>query len=361
MDTPDTPLFVRACLNQPVERTPVWFMRQAGRALPEYREKRGTGSILETVKDPELAAELTLQPVTRYKVDAAVLFSDIMVPLNAIGVELDILANVGPVIFEPFTDISHLSRIRRYEPEEDAPYVQEAIRLLVKTADVPVLGFAGGPFTMASYLVEGKPTRTFAKIKALMHQNQDFWFLLMDKLSELVVASLSAQISAGAAAIQLFDSWAGYLSRYDYEKFVWPFSKKIFAELSKLPGPKVPKIHFGVGTGAIIDLMASAGADVISVDWRLPIDKVRQMIGRDIVIQGNLDPAICLAPFPVVAEEAGRILKAALVAKEAETDSAKNDKVSGHIFNLGHGVLPETDPDTLSGLVEFVREKTGHK
>ncbi len=346
MDTPNTSRFIKACLNQEVDQTPVWFMRQAGRALPEYREKRGAGSILEVVKDPELVAELTLQPVKRYGVDAAVLFSDIMVPLKAIGIQLDILANVGPVILEPFADISHLQRIRPYEPEIDAPYVQEAIELLTQTSQIPVLGFAGAPFTMASYLIEGKPTRTFGKVKALMHEDKTFWFQLMEKLSDLAVSALVAQVRAGAKAVQLFDSWAGYLSRSDYEKFVWPFSKKIFGDLSSALGPKIPKIHFGVDTGAIIDLISLAGPDVISIDWRIPLDAAARHMSDRQAIQGNLDPAICLAPFAVVAEEAERILLEAAAGG------------TGHIFNLGHGVLPETNPDILTRLVEFIREKS---
>jgi len=346
MDSPSTSRFIKACLNQKVDQTPVWFMRQAGRALPEYRKERGTDSILEAVKNPELAAELTLQPVRRYDVDAAVLFSDIMVPLKAIGVQLDILPNVGPVIFEPFTDISHLKRIRPYEPEIDAPYVQEAIKIVAQTLEIPVLGFAGAPFTMASYLIEGKPTRTFGKVKALMHSDQTFWFQLMEKLSDLAVSALVSQVRAGAKALQLFDSWAGYLSRSDYEKFVWPFSKKIFEDLSSVLGSHIPKIHFGVDTGGIVDLISSAGPDVISIDWRIPIDTAGKQITNRQAIQGNLDPAICLAPFNVVAEETERILH------EAASGNCS------HIFNLGHGVLPETNPDTLTRLVEFIREET---
>lgn len=263
MNASDTSRFIKACRNQPVDCTPVWFMRQAGRSLPEYRLKRKDLSILETVKNPELSAELTLQPVKRYDVDAAVLFSDIMVPLKAIGIELDILPNVGPVIADPFTDVSHLKRIRSYEPEADAPYVQETIALVKKNCDVPLIGFAGAPFTIASYLVEGRPTRTFTKTKTLMHTDPGFWSQMMDKLSDLILSSLTAQITAGADAIQLFDSWAGYLSRYDYETYVWPFSKKIFDTLSKTFGNSVPKIHFGVGTGAILDLLSRRSGSAV--------------------------------------------------------------------------------------------------
>ncbi|MCL5047210.1 MAG: uroporphyrinogen decarboxylase [Firmicutes bacterium] len=355
MDSPDNSRFIKACLNQPVDRTPVWFMRQAGRSLPEYRLARGTLSILETVKNPELAAELTLQPVKRYDVDAAVLFSDIMVPLKAIGLELDILPNVGPVIEKPFAKVSDLDRIRKYEPEEDAPYVQETIALLKKDCRVPIIGFAGAPFTIASYLVEGKPSRNFIKTKTLMHTLPEFWSPLMDKLSDLIIASLSAQITAGVHAIQLFDSWAGSLSRYDYQEYVWPFSKKIFDALTKNFGTSLPKIHFGVGTSAILDLMASTGPDVLSVDWRIPLDKVSPLLSENQAIQGNLDPAICLTSFDTVAREAGRILRDAKRRSAPHEKSVSPSFHRGHIFNLGHGVLPETDPDTLTRLVDFVR------
>jgi uroporphyrinogen decarboxylase len=313
-------------------------MRQAGRSLPEYRELRGEGSILDAVAEPELAAELTMQPVRRYGVDAAILFSDIVVPIAAVGVEVEVVPGVGPVVAEPFRSNRDLRRLRPLEPATDTPYVLETVRILVGELPVPLIGFAGGPFTVASYLVEGGPSRTFEHAKALMHAEPRTWAALLDRLADLALASLRSQVEAGARAVQLFDSWAGALARADYERHVLPASRKVLEGLADLG---VPRIHFGVGTGEILDLMADAGADVVGVDWRVPLDAARRRVGPERAVQGNLDPAICLAPFEVVAGEVLRIL----------------DEVGGrpgHVFNLGHGVLPETDPATLSRIVELV-------
>jgi uroporphyrinogen decarboxylase len=334
--------FLRACRREPVPHTPVWFMRQAGRSLPEYRALRGDGSILTAIGSPELAAELTLQPVRRYGVDAAILFSDIVVPLVAVGVGIDIVAGRGPVLEEPFRGDADLPRLRPIEPDQDLAHVLETIKLLVGELDVPLIGFAGAPFTLASYLIEGGPSRTFGLTKRLMHAEPATWHKLVGLLADICLATLRAQIGAGAAAVQLFDSWAGALSPDEYSEFVLPASQRIFEGLADLG---VPRIHFGVGTGEILGLMASAGADVVGVDWRVPLPAAALRVGADVALQGNLDPAICLAPVETVEAAASKVL-----------DEAAG--LSGHVFNLGHGVLPETDPGVLSAVVDLVHERT---
>jgi uroporphyrinogen decarboxylase len=331
--------FLLACHNRPAARVPVWFMRQAGRSLPEYRQIRGAGSILDAVRDPDLTTEITLQPVRRYGVDAAILYSDIVVPVDAIGFGVVIEPGVGPVVERPFEDESDLDRLRPLDPEADCPYVARAVRTLVaELGDVPLIGFAGAPFTVASYLVEGGPSRTLGRTKALMLGRPDLWAALMDRLADIAIASLRAQVEAGASALQLFDSWAGTLAPGLYERHVLPASTKVFAGVEDLA---VPGIHFGVTTGELLGLLAKAGASVVGVDWRVPLDEARQRLGPDVAVQGNLDPAVCLAPWPAVAEAATDVL-------------SRNGGRPGHIFNLGHGVLPETDPDTLARLVELV-------
>ncbi len=330
--------FLAACRSEPHERVPVWFMRQAGRSLPEYREVRGEGSILDAIRRPDLAAEITMQPVRRYGVDAAILYSDIVVPAAAIGFGVDVAPGIGPVVGQPFAAAADLARLRPLEPELDTPYVLETVQILTGELDVPLIGFAGAPFTVASYLVEGRPSRTYARTKALMHGDPSLWHELMSRLTDLAVASLRSQIEAGAAAIQLFDSWAGALSPPDYLRFVLPHSRRVFDGVADLG---VPRIHFGVGTGELLTLLGDAGADVVGVDWRVPIDTARGRVGPGRALQGNLDPAICLAPWPVVAEAARDVL-------------TRNGGHPGHVFNLGHGVLPETDPAILEQVVDLV-------
>ena len=330
--------FLRACRGEAVTRTPVWFMRQAGRSLPEYRALRSNESILDAIRRPELAAEITLQPVRRYGVDAAILFSDIVVPMAAIGVGVKIVAGKGPVVDEPFRSAADLDRIRPLEAEIDTPYVLETIKILAAELDVPLIGFAGAPFTVGSYFIEGGPTRTFAKAKSLMHNDPELFLALMDRLADLAIASLRSQVEAGASAVQLFDSWAGALSRADYQRFVLPSTTKVF---SALANSGVPRIHFGVDTGELLDLMATAGIEVLGVDWRTPLTTAQQRTGSAVALQGNLDPAICVAGFEAVIPEARRVLAEGAIAP-------------GHIFNLGHGVFPETDPDVLARLVELV-------
>jgi uroporphyrinogen decarboxylase len=338
----DSP-FIRACRRQPTPHVPVWFMRQAGRALPEYLAARGPGSILEAIARPELVAELTLQPVRRYGTDAAIFFSDIVVPVAAIGFGVDIAPGVGPVVEQPFRTAADLDRVRPLEPEIDAPYVAEAVGILAGELTVPLIGFAGGPFTVGSYLVEGGPSKNFTRIKALMHTDPKLWHALVDRLTDLALASLRSQLDAGASAAQVFDSWAGILTPRDYEEFVLPATRRLFAELAE-SHPGVPTILFGVGTGELLPLMALAGSTVIGVDWRVPLDAARRRIGPHLAVQGNLDPVLCLAPWDVVADEARDVLV------RAGTEP-------GHVFNLGHGVLPETDPGILEQLVELVHRE----
>jgi uroporphyrinogen decarboxylase len=335
---PEESRFLRACRREATDVTPVWFMRQAGRSLPEYRAIRERSGMFDIMRSPELTAEVTLQPVRRHGVDAAILFSDIVAPLMGIGVDVDIKPGVGPVFGQPVRADEDLEQLRSLEPEQDMPWMLEAIRLLVAELDVPLIGFAGAPFTVASYLVEGGPSREYASTKALMLGRPDLWKRLLDRLADIAVASLRAQVEAGARAVQLFDSWAGALDPPTYRQCVLPATARIFAELGDLG---VPRIHFGVGTGELLPLFVEAGADVVGVDWRVPLDRAWSRIGEGTAVQGNLDPAALFAPWDVVAAEAGKVLERAGGRK-------------GHIFNLGHGVLPDTDPDVLTRLVELV-------
>ncbi len=339
-DLADAPL-LRAARGLPASRVPVWFMRQAGRSLPEYRALRGEGSILDAIRQPDLSAEITLQPVRRYGVDAAILYSDIVVPAAAIGFGVDVAPGVGPVVAEPFRSEADLARLRPFEPDVDAPYVAETVRQVVADlGGTPLIGFAGAPFTVASYLIEGRPSRTYGLTKAMMHGQPDLWRRLLDRLADIAIASLQAQIEAGASAVQLFDSWAGSLSPDVYRELVLPASAKVLAALAPTG---VPRIHFGVGTGELLPLMGEAGADVVGVDWRVPLDVARQRLPGK-AVQGNLDPAVCLAPWEVVADRTRDVLR-------------RNGGRPGHIFNLGHGVLPELDPGVLAQVVDLVHEE----
>ena len=331
--------FLRACRGEPTERTPVWFMRQAGRSLPEYHRARGDTTILEAIERPDLVTELTLQPVRRYGTDAAVLFSDIVVPLQATGFGVDIVAGVGPVVERPFAGQADLRRLRP-PTADDIGHVTEAVRLLVGELDVPLIGFAGAPFTLAAYLIEGGPSRNHARTKAMMLGDETLWFALTERLADVVIAALGEQVSAGASAVQLFDSWAGNLSPDHYRRYAAPSARRVLAAVADLG---VPAIHFGVGTGELLEDMA-VGADVVGIDWRVPLDAARRRLGDGVAVQGNLDPAACLAPWEVVAGEARAVLRA-------------NGGRPGHIFNLGHGVLPETDPAILERLTDLVHRE----
>ncbi|MEU8077093.1 uroporphyrinogen decarboxylase [Catellatospora citrea] len=329
--------FVRACRGQSVPHTPVWFMRQAGRSLPEYRSLRAGVRMLESCRQPDLVTEITLQPVRRHGVDAAIFFSDIMVPLDAAGVDLDIVAGTGPVVAEPVRTLADLDRVRPLDPAA-VSYVDQAVRMLTaELLEKPLIGFAGAPFTLASYLVEGGPSRNHTKTKALMYGDPQLWHALLDRLADITLTFLKVQIGAGVSAVQLFDSWVGALSEADYREYVQPHSRKV---LDGLADAGLPRIHFGVGTGLLLPAMAQAGADVVGVDWRTPLDQAaKQVPGHP--LQGNLDPAVLFAPWEVVEREVRRVL-------------AEGRTAPGHVFNLGHGVLPETDPTVLTRVVELV-------
>ncbi|MDO5710522.1 MAG: uroporphyrinogen decarboxylase [Micrococcales bacterium] len=337
--SPADSLLVRAARRDPGPRPPVWFMRQAGRSLPEYRALREGVGMLESCRRPDLVTEITLQPVRRHGVDAAIFFSDIVVPLAAVGVDLDIVAGVGPVVAQPFATRADLDRLPPLTPER-VPDITESVRLLVaELGATPLIGFAGAPFTLASYLVEGGPSRTHAKTKALMHGDPQLWHALCARLAAISGAFLRIQAQAGVSAVQLFDSWAGALSHRDYEEFVLPHSR---VALAAVADQGIPTIHFGVGTSELLVAMGSAGADVVGVDFRVALDEATARLGRGYAVQGNLDPALLFAPWPVVEQHVRRIV-------------AQGRQAPGHIFNLGHGVPPETDPDVLTRIVELVK------
>jgi uroporphyrinogen decarboxylase len=335
------PLLTRACRRETVERTPVWFMRQAGRSLPEYRELRKRYSLFEVCRQPELCAEVTLQPVRAHGVDAAVMFADIMLPVLGMGIDVELVENVGPTIAEPIESLADIERLTVPDPEESVPFVLEAIRLV--RDELPpnqaVIGFAGGPFTVAGYVIEGKPTREFAKTKACMYGQPEVWHGLMDKLADTFAPYLAAQVRAGADVVQLFDSWVGALSAEDYREFVAPYSARVLAAVG------VPTIHFGTGTLHLLEDMTASGGDVIGLDWRIPIERGWELVGPDRGIQGNLDPALLLGPWERAEASTLRIL---------EEVGGRH----GHVFNLGHGVLPDTDPAMLRQLAELVHERT---
>ncbi|MFL6240109.1 MAG: uroporphyrinogen decarboxylase [Actinomycetes bacterium] len=332
----DGSAFLRACRGERTAHPPVWFMRQAGRALPEYRKVREGVEMLTACATPEIVAEITMQPVRRYGVDAAILFSDIVVPLHASGVDLSIEPGVGPVIADPVRTSAAVTSLPVLTPD-DVQFVTDAVAILARELDnTPLIGFAGAPFTLASYLIEGGPSRELANTKALMYGDEQTWHSLLSKLADVSATYLQVQIAAGVSAVQLFDSWVGTLSAADYERYVFPHSQKVLAAAAA-----VPRIHFGVGTGELLALMRRAGADVVGVDWRLPLDDAAGRIGTDAVVQGNLDPALCLAPFDVVRERARDVI-------------TRGKAAAAHVFNLGHGVLPTTDPDTLAKLVDLV-------
>jgi uroporphyrinogen decarboxylase len=335
---PEEPVFLAACRRQPVPYTPVWFMRQAGRSLPEYRALRAGKAMLEACRTPDLITELTLQPLRRYQVDAAILFSDIVLPLDAVGVGIEIRAGTGPVVEQPIRTSGDLGRLRELDPG-DVPFVTEAVRAIVaELGGTPLIGFAGGPFTLACYLVDGGPSKSFDVTKSLMYGNPPVWNALLAVLAEITISFLRVQIAAGAAAVQLFDSWAGAVSPEDYRRSVLPHTRRIFEALAD---SGVPRIHFGVGTGELLGLMGEAGADVIGVDWRVALDEAARRVEPGKALQGNLDPAMLLAPWEVIERQAIQVLEAGRTAE-------------GHVFNLGHGVLPQTDPAVLARLAELV-------
>ncbi|OKI58087.1 uroporphyrinogen decarboxylase [Streptomyces sp. MJM1172] len=334
--------FLKACRREPVPHTPVWFMRQAGRSLPEYRKLREGTQMLESCMRPDLVTEITLQPVRRHDVDAAIFFSDIVVPLKAIGVDLDIKPGIGPVVARPIRSRADLAQLRDLTPE-DVSYVTEAIGMLTgELGSTPLIGFAGAPFTLASYLVEGGPSKNHEHTKALMYGDPELWADLLDRLAEITSAFLKVQIEAGASAVQLFDSWVGALAPADYRRSVMPASAKV---LESVASYGVPRIHFGVGTGELLGLMGEAGADVMGVDYRVSLDEAVRRVGPGKALQGNLDPAVLFSTPRAVEAKTDEVLAAAA-------------GLEGHVFNLGHGVLPTTDPDALTRLVDYVHTRT---
>jgi uroporphyrinogen decarboxylase len=336
------PLLVRALRREPTERTPVWFMRQAGRSLPEYRALRERHGFFEVAGTPELCAEVTLQPVRRHGVDAAVLFADIMSPVLGMGVDVELVEGVGPVVERPIRSAADVERLRVAEPEEWAGPILEAVRLVrgELEPEQALVGFCGGPFTVAGYLVEGRPSRDFARTKELMYGEPEVWHALLGRLADQFSGYVAAKAAAGADAIQLFDSWVGALSPQDYVEFVAPYSARILAAVD------VPTIHFGTGASStLLGEMARAGGDAIGLDWRTPLDDGWLAVGDAKAVQGNLDPAVLLAPWDRVEAAASDVL-------------ARAGGRPGHVFNLGHGVLPQTDPDVLTRLTALVQDRT---
>jgi uroporphyrinogen decarboxylase len=344
-DLSSAPLLVAAAAGKP-SRIPVWFMRQAGRSLPEYRALRANSAMLAACFNPEMVREITMQPVRRHGVDAAILFSDIVVPLRAAGVDLDIVPGTGPVVAYPIRDLAGVSALPSLAEDAVAPVAEAIGLILAELGDTPLIGFAGAPFTLASYLIEGGPSRHHERTKALMHSEPEVWHALLGRLAEITLAFLKVQLGAGVDAVQLFDSWAGALSEKDYREYVLPHSTSVLSGLESLG---VPRIHFGVGTGELLVAMREAGADVVGVDWRVPLDEAVRRLraavpdGPAPVVQGNLDPAILLADWTVIEHEVRRIV-------------AEGHAAGGHVFNLGHGVLPETNPDVITRVVELVHE-----
>lgn len=336
-DLAAAPLLVAAAGGRPAH-LPVWFMRQAGRSLPEYRALRTDTGMLQACLTPELTCEITVQPVRRHGVDAAILFSDIVVPLFAAGVGVDIVPGTGPVVAEPVRTAADVRRLPLLHAEQVAPVTEAIALLLAELGETPLIGFAGAPFTLASYLVEGGPSRNHVRTKALMRSAPEVWHALMERLADITATFLRAQVDAGVDAVQLFDSWAGVLSERDYRTYAQPYSARVLGDLADAG---VPRIHFGVGTGEMLGAMAEAGADVIGVDWRVPLDEAARRTGGTHPVQGNLDPALLFADGASIEAEVRRIV-------------AEGRRAPGHVVNLGHGVLPDTDPDVLTRLVELV-------
>jgi uroporphyrinogen decarboxylase len=341
-ELPESPYLAAATGRKP-SRVPVWFMRQAGRSLPEYRALRAKNTMMQACFDAELITEVTLQPIRRHGVDAAILFSDIVVPLRASGIELDIVPDVGPVIEHPVRTVADVQAMKMLEPHQVTPITQAVTQLVSELGDVPLIGFAGAPFTLASYLVEGGPSRNHERTKAMMLGEPATWHALMTTLTDVTIAFLQTQVDAGVDAIQLFDSWAGTLSLADYRGYVLPHSSRVFAELA---GAGVPMTHFGVGTAELLGAMSQAGATVVGVDWRTSLTDAAARVQPGTALQGNLDPVVLLAGFPVVE----RAVRAVVEDGRRAVDAG----AAGHVFNLGHGVLPGTDPSVITDAVALV-------
>ena len=334
--------FLRACRRETVDRTPVWFMRQAGRYMPEYRALREKHTLLTLCRTPELAVEVTLQPISALGVDAAILFSDLLLPLEPLGIPFDFAVGEGPVIEKPLRSAADVAALHRFEPREELGMVLEAIRLLRRELDVPLIGFAGAPFTLASYAIEGGHSSTYALTKALLYKEPETWHRLASLLAEVVRDYLLAQVEAGVQAVQVFDSWVGALAAADYREFVLPHVRTIFEGLA---GTGVPTIHFGTGTFHLLPLLREAGGDVIGLDWRTPLDEGWQRLGEGVGVQGNLDPTLLFAPRERLLARVDDVL-----------DRAAGRP--GHLFNLGHGILPGTPVDNVKAVVEHVHART---
>jgi len=333
--------FLMACRRKPTPYTPIWLMRQAGRYMKEYRNLRKKYSFLEMCKNPELAAEVTLQPLQKLNVDAAIIFSDILIPLEPMGVGFEFAKGEGPVFHRPIREKKDVEQLKVIEPEEDTPFLMEAIQIVRRELEgkIPLIGFSGAPFTLASYIIEGGHSKNYVLAKSMMYQDRVTWDKLMEKLSEVLIRYLNAQIRAGVQAVQVFDSWVGCLSQADYKEFVLPYSKKILNRLDK----SVPAIHFGTSTSTLLPLMKRAGGDVIGVDWRDDLGEAWKRIGYDVGVQGNLDPVVLFGSIDLIKKEVKRILRQA-------------EGRPGHIFNLGHGILPNTPVDNVIALVDMVHE-----
>ena len=339
-------LFLRACWRQPVERTPVWFMRQAGRYLKEYRELRARYSLLELCQTPELAAQITLQPIEKLGVDAAIIFADLLLPAQAMGLKLEFAEGEGPLLSDPVRTAEAVRQLREVSDGE-LSYVAEAIRIVCRELNgkVPLIGFSGAPFTMASYMVEGGGSRNFVQTKHMMYQHPELWRELMQKLVKVLSEFLKSQVAAGAKAVQIFDSWVGCLCPEDYRTYVLPYSRELLANAASTG---VPVIHFGTGTATLLELMSQAGGSVIGVDWRIELTDAWQRVGQDVAVQGNLDPVVLLGPRQKIRERVEHILRS--VAGRP-----------GHIFNLGHGILPETPVENVQSVVEMVRQFSANR
>ncbi|MBN3522843.1 uroporphyrinogen decarboxylase [Paenibacillus apiarius] len=331
--------FLRACRGEQVDRLPVWYMRQAGRYDPDYRKIKEKYSLLEICRQPELAAEVTMMPVNKLGVDAAILYSDIMNPVASIGIDFDIVAQVGPVIHNPIQSAADVERLKPVDPEGDLGHILETIRILDAELKVPLITFAGAPFTIASYLIEGRPSKSYIRTKTMMYDTPEIWFALMDKLGDMVITYIRAQVKHGSKAFQLFDSWVGSLSPRDFKRFVLPTIERIYAELSDLD---VPKIYFpGVSSGELLPCLRELQADVIGLDWRVSMQEGRRRLGGRFAVQGNLDPYVLTGPMEVITREAAHIMDEGL-------------QEPGYIFNLGHGLFPEASLDKLKQLTDFI-------
>jgi len=333
--------FLMACRRKPTPYTPIWLMRQAGRYMKEYRALRKKYSFLEMCKNPEIAAQVTLQPIEKFKLDAAIIFSDILIPLEPMGVEFEFAKGGGPVFHHPVREMKDIEKLRVIEPEEEVPFLMKAIRMVRKELEgkIPLIGFSGAPFTLASYIIEGGHSKNYILTKGLMYQNRPAWDALMNKISDVLIRYLNAQIRAGAQAAQLFDSWVGCLSPTDYEEYVLPYSRRVIDGVDK----SVPLVHFATSNSTLLELMKRAGGDVIGVDWRVDIGEAWARLGYEAAIQGNLDPVVLFGSVDLIKKEVKRIL----------------DRVGGrpgHIFNLGHGILPNTPVENVAALVEAVHE-----